>query len=151
MRVEIDQSGKIEETNKDTILALSNNIEYSICLPSSVKKQALEILRRKKQGDKVIFLKIFAFGLFLLLEPYLNDLSAVFIDNEYPGNEASIKSILLEFIKRTTGRYPSFTIDFILVKKNSLAHHVAWGASTKFNQRKVNKVVKAKEILRLVK
>lgn len=38
MQIEIDQSGKIEDTRKDTVLAFSNGKNYSILIPAEVKR-----------------------------------------------------------------------------------------------------------------
>lgn len=35
--IEIDQSGKIEDTSKDTVLALSNGIQFSILISRKIK------------------------------------------------------------------------------------------------------------------
>ena len=34
MKIQVDQSNKIENTNKDTILAFSNGDEFSISIPA---------------------------------------------------------------------------------------------------------------------
>lgn len=145
MRIEIDQSGKVEETNKDTVLALSNHIECSILISSSVKKQLLEILRKKKNSDKIIYLQIFSAGLFLLLRPYLEELTEVIIDTEYQGKEADIKAILKRLFQKQNLKF-NFQLYFKQIGKNSSAHLAAYGVG---RSRKPNKIIKLKEFLSL--
>ncbi len=45
----IDQSGKIEQTNKNTILCFSNNIHDTIIIKARSKRQLQEIFRRNGQ------------------------------------------------------------------------------------------------------
>jgi hypothetical protein len=37
LRIEVDQSGKIEQTHRDTALAFSNEISYAVLIPARVK------------------------------------------------------------------------------------------------------------------
>ena len=41
MPIEIDQSNKIERTEKDTILALSNNEQRAIVIPARIKREVI--------------------------------------------------------------------------------------------------------------
>lgn len=47
MKFEIDQSGRVEYTSHNTVLALSNDIQYSIIAPAKVKRQLQEMFRRE--------------------------------------------------------------------------------------------------------
>lgn len=149
MQVEIDQSVRVETTDRDTILALSNNIEYSICIPAAVKKQLLRTLREQKISDKIIYLKIFSAGLFILLEPYLEDLSSAIVDIEYEGKEADIKAILTRLFQKKYRKDPPFEIQFKRIGKKSFGHEVAYSVGRKHG-RKPNKIVRLKEMLSLV-
>jgi len=44
MKYQIDQSHKIEQTNKNTILCLSNGTEYTILITGKTKRKIQEIL-----------------------------------------------------------------------------------------------------------
>ena len=46
MRIEIDQSGKIENTNKNTIIAFSNNKFKSIFISAKDKREIQKFFRR---------------------------------------------------------------------------------------------------------
>lgn len=123
MRVEIDQSGKIEDTNRDTILAFSNNQKYSLKISSKVKRQLQEIFRRKGKIRIFIF-RVFAAGIYLLITPFLDDIKAVIIDREYPGHEAQIKDMILGFVGRNhLKKFPE--VYFRNIGKRSRAHDLA--------------------------
>jgi hypothetical protein len=122
MRVEIDQSGRIEETNRDTIIAFSNDRQLSIRIPRRVKCQLLEIFQQ--QGKPTVFkYKVFALGIVILLrksEITPKNLSLI-IDREYPGHEDSIRDIIWSRVGREV------EIDFESVGKHSGAHYAAYG------------------------
>ena len=69
MKIEIDQSGRIEETNRDTILALPSDISFSIKINRRTKRKLLEYFRR--QGKPRLFtIKVFSAGLYFLIAKY---------------------------------------------------------------------------------
>lgn len=49
MQIEIDQSGKIEDTSKDTVLALSNGTQFSIKISRNIKRELQNIFRKNKE------------------------------------------------------------------------------------------------------
>jgi hypothetical protein len=46
MRVEVDQSGKIEDTRVSTVPAFSNGVAFSVLIPANVKGRCVQELRR---------------------------------------------------------------------------------------------------------
>lgn len=120
MKVEIDQSGKIEDTGKDTVLAFSNKIWAAIVIPAKVKRQMQEIFRRRGQPMIFVF-RTFAAGIILLLQNYQKQITDVQIDTEYPGHEAVIKDILVQMLREQD--IPEPNIYFGRVGKKSMAHH----------------------------
>jgi len=52
MPIEVDQSNKIERTEKDTILTLSNDERRAILIPAGVKREAIARLKRRKKSSK---------------------------------------------------------------------------------------------------
>ena len=120
-KVEVDQSVRIEELTRDTIVAIANKeLEYAVCLPTRLKRQLYELFRlrgmRKKFGPWV-----FAVVVSQLLKKSNIKVSDVVIDIEYPGYERDI----LEIIKNM---YPDMYISFTSVGKNSPAHEKAYFA-----------------------
>jgi hypothetical protein len=127
MRVEIDQSGKIENTSKNTILAFSNNIWSAVVIPAKVKRQMQEIFRRRGQPTVFVF-RTFAAGITLLLQNCQKQITDVQIDTEYPGHEAVIKDILVQMLREQKMHEPN--IYFGRIGKKSMAHHRAYAVAT---------------------
>ncbi len=94
MTIEVDQSNKIERTNKDTILAFSDDDHFCIIIPAKTKRDLIDFLRKEK-SQKAAYLQVFAAGLFILLRSVLAKREIIIIDTEYSGHEAIIKSMFL--------------------------------------------------------
>ena len=141
MRVEVDQSGKMEVLTVDTALAFSDGIASSILVPAAVKREAYHTLKARGTRPKLIGFRMFAAGLYILLNKYLDQITVVVIDVEYDGWEGMIKGLLVRHI---AGRRPE--IGFWCVGKKSPAHSVAW--LTYRGKRKPDVVVTAHELLK---
>lgn len=147
MRIEIDQSWKIEKTEKDTILAFSNKIERAVRFSAEDKRYLQKFFRN--YGEPRLFVyKTFAALVFLLIEPFLPQVSQIIIDKEYPGYEALITGYLWGLLQGRTKRLSLEDIDFALIGEKSRAHSVAY--LTFVGERKEDVVVKLDEILRAV-
>jgi len=144
MHIEVDQSGRIEDSG-DTILALSNSVDFAISISSAVKNAAVGELKRRGISSIQIKLKLFSAGLFLLLKNYLDDASLITIDNEYDGHGKNIIRLLLEFIWKADSGFSEDKIEVSEIGKKSLAHKKAW--ETKRGFIKPNKKIKARELL----
>ena len=124
--VEVDQSIKIEQTSKDTILAFSNDEQVAILIPAKVKRQVLVRLKAKGKPMPVARLMLFSAGLCLLLREAAQNLTAITIDQEYPGHEANIRGMLLRFLRKIGMRIDKEGIVFARLGKRSKAHERAW-------------------------
>jgi len=147
VKVEIDQSGKIEETNKDTILAFSNKIKGAVEIKRKAKRQLLEIFRRSGQ-PKLFVYRTFAAGIFLLLEPYLKEIASIAIDVEWTGKERLICDIFFEFWQKSGARNKP-EIVFQHLGKNSPAHILARESYRNKNRRKNLRKLSLQQICRL--
>ena len=145
---EIDQSVKIENTSADTALALSNNINYAVLIPASVKRNCIRSMREGNQRGTSAVLRVFSAALFLLLEKHLKRIEQIVIDTEYPGHEGKIKSMLLNWIRKRRPDFSPANIIFARVGKRSPARKKAINITRR--KEKPDRVLTAVEILALL-
>lgn len=141
MKYEIDQSGKIEQTNKLTIVAFGNGRAKVLKISSIEKQKLIKALKEVDHPRHTFIYKIFSSLVFLLLKD--ERIVQVTIDNEYLGNEATIKNILVQLFRKASKKEPE--IQFGYIGKTSLAHKAAIAAFR--GELKPDIVVKAVEIL----
>lgn len=146
MKVEIDQSGKIEQTNLDTIVALSNDIQLAVLLKKKYKRELQAYFR--EIGKNKIFSYIVFSALIARLLLYYPYSTKVMVDEEYIGHEALIKEYLVIFLTVLKKKQIP-PIIFGRVGKHSpadlYAHRIIKG------QVKPTKIITTKEIIELVK
>lgn len=143
MRIEVDMNGKIERTAKDSVMAFSNQEQYTILISKKIKQT---IFRNKDRNFKI---KFFSICLYLLLKDQLKDKEIIVIDEEYTGNERFIKSYLLDLIKKDFPEFDKRKIVFGRITKESNAHKIA--LLTYRGTLKPNKLLREEEILELIK
>ena len=146
MKVEINQSNKIEQTNKDTILGLADNKTFTILINRKIKRKLQEEFR--KQGKPRLFVyRTFIGGVVLLLKyAQIKNLSQVVIDEEYYGKDKVLKSMLLEMWSRYFTEVPEITFDKI--GKKSKVHNICYLAMK--GKDEIGRVIRFEEIKRLV-
>ncbi len=130
MRVEVDQSGKVEDTRVDTVLAFSDGVGGSVLIPANVKRECVEFVRDDKHKTKTLYLRIFCAGLFLLLKDKLPKIDQLIIDVEYLGREHDIKALFLRLVWKSYPTFDPANIQFRLVGKDSPAHFKAYSIFT---------------------
>jgi len=145
LRIEVDQSGKIEQTNMDTVLAFSNGISYAVLIPAKVKRTAIHLLRGTGKRGKIAYTLLFAAALYQLLKDYLDRVDLIVIDIEYEGNEQDVKLMLLNLIWQSHPTYSAANITFRPIGKRSPAHKKA--LATHRRVVKADRTLKAKELL----
>ncbi len=123
--VEVDQSIKFENTKRDTVLAFSNAITFTLLIPASAKQDCVTLLRKKITSGSTLYTQLFATCLFLLLRNHMNQLGMVIIDGEYTGKEAQIKQHLLHLFRNRGYKVDSQQITFGSIGKKSPAHEAA--------------------------
>ena len=146
MNIEIDQSGKIEQLNCDTIIAFSNSKQYAVALPKPVKRN---IFLAYKTHTKQLRYKLFCIGIYWCIRDYLREFSLVIIDCEYKGNETLIKSLLLNLIRSEYKEFDDKLIRFGQIGKQSNAHTVAIDVFRK--HRKPNRIMNISDIESLLR
>ena len=126
MRIEVDQSGKIEQTAVNTVLAFSDGEQRTLLIPAQVKRQALVYLRGREKSRKSSVLLVFSAALFLLLKEIAEQITLVIIDREYEGHEATIRGRLLQLLREADLQVRADAIAFGSVGRKSEAHYLAW-------------------------
>lgn len=140
MKIEIDQSGKIEDY-VNTIVAFRNNEQFSVLLDRKLKN---EILTRYRKKHKDIIYWLFAICVYYCIRNYLDKIQHIIIDIEYKGKEADIKKYLLRFILKYYPKFEKDKIRFDVIGKKSRAHRLAY--QTFIGKLAPNKVLIKKEI-----
>ena len=146
MKFEIDQSGKIELLSVDTIIACSNNKQYSIKIPKEIKQR---IYYNYKNKLKQLRYKLFCVGIYYCIERLLMASELIVIDDEYHGKNNLVKCILLSYIRK---KYPNFSnkiIRFGSIGRESNAHHLA--IETFRKEHMPNEIISEERIWRLLK
>ena len=67
MKYQIDQSGKIEQMSKDSVIAYSNNSKASILIPRKLKRRLQEVFRLHG-FTKLFIYYLFSVGIYYLIE-----------------------------------------------------------------------------------
>lgn len=144
MKVEVDQSIKIEQTSKDTIIAFSNDTNYSIVIPSKVKQHLKKEFRRLSMPHFFLY-RTFAAGVVLLIKGHLRKIDVLIIDREYAGREKTIENAILEMLKRMRRKQPQ--IYFKEIGHSARAHNIAYAVMKK--KRKPDRTVRLYEVKEL--
>ena len=141
MHIEVDQSGKIEQLDKDSIIAFSNKNQYSVLIPKELKRE-LYVLYKGKVKD--LRYRLFCIGVYYCLKDYIKEKELVTICCEYTGQENLIKSFLLDYLRKSYQSADPKIIRFGEIGKQSNAHSAAIDVFR--GNRKPNKILSLKDI-----
>jgi len=147
MTIEIDQSGKIENTNQDTVIAFTNQISKSLLIKAKDKREIQKIFRQIGKS-RIFIYRTFAILIFLLIKNYLARIDQIIIDDEYPGWGSQIKDYLLTEIRKTKPNFEAANINFNRIGKKSKVHLLGYAVYR--NREKPDLEVGYKEILKLI-
>ena len=145
MAYQIDQSGKIEQTNKDTVIAYSNNKQYAIVIRRRLKRKVQEAFRLHGFISLFIYY-LFSVGVYYLIE-HLVRISDITIDAEYPSKDRIIRSFLHGFLEKN--RKPSHNIRFARIGNRPRAHYAAKDVFDK--KIKPDRIITIREIIEALK
>ena len=126
MEIFIDQSGRLEFTKHDTVIAYSakNGLTKSIFI-SAKEKRILQGKFRNIKQDKFYIYKTFAFLICEIVKDDISNISIINIDMEYEGKEFLIKGFLTTFMKKHFEEFTANQIRFVHVGKNHQCHYTA--------------------------
>jgi len=149
MKIEIDQSGKLEQLNTHTVVAYSNDTNGAVLLRIATKRLVLSKLRTSIIPHKDILPIWFAIVIFLLLDDTSSQ-AIIVIDEEYTGKEALIEETLLKLFNKRFPKGWQGSIRFKKIGKSSPAHQLAWSLHRK-NRGLVLRKLTYLEVMKLIK
>ena len=144
MGFEVDQSGKIEQTNLDTVIALTNGISFTVKLKKKDKRLIQQVFRNagySKLYMPVVFSAVVAICIF---ESKCR--GAIQIDPEYVGYEKLIEYSIKQNLRKL-GRKSTPVISSKRVGKESKSHFL--GSIVARGKRPADKILGIDEVLRL--
>ena len=144
MSLEVDQSGKIEQTERDTILCLSNDRWYAIRIPKKIKR-TIQKMFRDSLLIKYFILITFSAALSILIKK-TKPKTKIIIDEEYQNKEILIKNIIDKIFSKE--KYKP-VIEFKSIGKSSNADFFAQEVGKK--NLKANLTLNLQDILKEIK
>lgn len=148
MKIEIDQSGKIENTNRKTIIAFSNGKSGAVVISAKDKKAIQRYFR--KIGKPRLFIHItFVTLIHLLLRDYIKNYDQIIIDREYPGYDKLIIKLLKDLLKSDT-TIERVSVSIGQIGRKSHAHDLAW-KELQLRKQKVAKRIDYDKAIRAIK
>ncbi|MEK7526178.1 MAG: hypothetical protein AAB546_01720 [Patescibacteria group bacterium] len=127
MKYQIDQSGKIENTSKDTIVAYSNGEQYSVLVSKKIKRQVQELFRLIGMPRLYVYI-LFSCSVYMLIKKFKIQHNFT-IDIEYPGKEKLLKNLLTCFLE--SNKKPNHNIRFARIGNHPKVHYAAYNVYTK--------------------
>lgn len=124
MIYEVDQSGKVENTSKDTIICIACSYDHYGLVARSNDKRRIQKLFRSIQHSR--HYTIFTFSALIAIALSRFPRQAILIDNEYDGHFADITRTI-----RAMTDYRPIQISFGWVGKKSYAHNIAYSVGKK--------------------
>lgn len=117
----IDQSGKIEDTAKNTVIAYSNATQKSVFISGKTKRKLQEAFRLRGFSRLFIYYT-FAVGIYYLIKDFRTKQSII-IDVEYQKKDRIILQIIEKLLKINVS--PSHVIRFSRIGNRPRVHYAA--------------------------
>ena len=146
MKIEVDQSGKIEQLNMNSVIAFSNKNQYSVLIQKEIKQEIFKIYKGKV---KELRYRLFCIGVYFCLRDYIREKELITICCEYVGKENLIKSFLLDYLRKDYPAVDPKIIRFGKIGKKSNAHAVAIDVYR--SSRRPNKILSLNEVGKCLK
>lgn len=150
MKVEIDQSGRLEHLDTNTVLSFANGKSGSILVTVPTKRLLIQNIRKSLFSEKDILAILFSILIFILIKEMPNGISYI-IDEEYTGKERVIERALSTLLQSKFKKKWNGNIIFKQIGKLSPAHRLCWSVHrNKRLQHRIQKI-KLEEILGYIK
>lgn len=145
MSYQIDQSGKVEQTERHTVIACINDHAVTIFLNKNEKRKLQQLFKT------VSILKLFPYlvfsALLALLIKKLNPQHKLVIDREYLGHEDLIEEKTKSYLEEL-GIKKTLHLQFGHVGKLSKAHNLAYEVAR--GKKKPDLIVNSKEVMKII-
>jgi len=145
MKYQIDQSGKIEQTNKNTVIAFSNGKQRAVLITRKVKRQIQENFR-KRGFTKIFIYQLFSIGIYFLIKGFKHEETFI-IDLEYPGKDKIIYEMLHELL--SSHNKPDHEFRFAKIGNRPRAHYAAKNVFD--GKKKAEKILTFEEVMKATK
>lgn len=142
MKIEIDQSGKVEETARRTAIGDSLG---NVVVMSAADKKAIQALYRSIGQPRSFVIQLFSLLVTFVIARSVSETHTYTIDPEYPGKEEEILTWISYFAHKLSLPFVPDHVVFHRVGKSSLAHGVAHKA---FKKKQTPATVSALEAIR---
>ena len=142
---QIDQSGKIEQTERHTVIACTGNTEITVLLRKTEKRKLQQVF--KQTDNQKVFPYLTFAALLAILIKALKPKTKIVIDKEYFGHEKLIEEkikIYLEELEASS--LPK--IEFGHVGKLSTAHQVAYQVAR--GKKVPTLIVNSKDVMKVI-
>ena len=137
MKVEVDQSIRIEQLNQDTIIGIgTNRMEFACRLPAKIKRHYNERFRRIGK-PRFCAPMVFAAAVIVAINKSNVSPTHIVIDEEYTGYENVIKSLIVS-------EFPHTEVSIERIGRKSPAHKAAY--ETHLKHRKADARISKAEI-----
>jgi len=150
MKVEIDQSGKLEQLNTNTILSFANGKSGSILITVSIKRQLIQYARKSLFSEKDNLIVLFSILIFLLILDQPNGVNFI-IDEEYTGKDKIIERALTRLLQIKFKNKWTGNLIFKQIGKQSPSHKLCWSIHRNKKLQKYVRKITLEEIIKLIK
>lgn len=123
MSLEVDQSGRIENTKTSSVFAIAGEGTNCIYVSKKTKRELIKALRKKNE-PKTFYLDSFCCCIYLLIKRFLSKNCTIAIDREYMGQDKAIKRVIEKLAKKDAIMVKA-EIRFSQIGKKSPAHLLA--------------------------
>lgn len=127
MKIEIDQSGRVEYTSQPTVIAFSNSENRSVIINSKDKKYLQQLFRKAGKSNIFVY-KTFSVLIFYLIKDKLKSIRQIIIDEEYTGYDKLIKQFIVELAVKHNYQLEPDIIHFKQIGKKSRSHGISINA-----------------------